>query len=117
MEFNDPADRVRKASILYNKYKKAALDAQLEDTPELEETIQLVVEDLKLADVISNGALSMRQAGSIAMICGDWERDLAQALGPEDNLQHVVLVFLKNRQVSNSIADRNKINSALVQHL
>jgi hypothetical protein len=94
VEFNDPADRERKASLLHNKYKKAAPD------PEWEATIDLVLEDMMLADVVSRGALSMRQSGSIAMICGDWEKDLAQQSGPEENRQHVVLVFLKNRQVN-----------------
>ena len=100
VEFNDPADRDRKASLLYNKYKKTASkpDPGLE-WEDVKETVELVLEDVKQADIISSGVHSMRQSGSIAMICGDWERDLAQELGPEENIDHIVLVFLKNRQV------------------
>ena len=71
----------------------------------------MVLEDLKQADIISSGVHSMRQSGSIAMICGDWERDLAQELGPEENIDHIVLVFLKNRQVrTHALTGRNLTN-------
>jgi len=111
VEFNDPADRDRKASLLYNKYKKAVSKAPELQWEEVEETVELVLDDLKQADIISSGVLSMRQSGSIAMICGDWERDLTHKLGPEENTDHVVLIFLKNRQVRilySSTTNRNK---------
>ena len=112
VEFNDPADRDRKASLLYNKYKKKVSEPDSElEWEEVKETVELVLDDLKQADIISNGVLSMRQSGSIAMICGDWERDLTHKLGPEENTDHVVLIFLKNRQVRilySSTTNRNK---------
>jgi len=111
VEFNDPADRDRKVSLLYNKYKKAVSKAPELQWEEVEETVELVLDDLKQADIISSGVLSMRQSGSIAMICGDWERDLTHKLGPEENTDHVVLIFLKNRQVRilySSTTNRNK---------
>ena len=103
VEFNDPADRDRKASLLYNKYKKKVSEPDSElEWEEVKETVELVLEDLKQADIVSRGVLSMRQSGSIVMVSGDWERDLAQELGPEENIAHVVLIFLKNRQVRTS---------------
>ena len=112
VEFNDPADRDRKASLLYNKYKKtASKPGSGLEWEDVKETVELVLEDLKQADIISSGVHSMRQSGSIAMICGDWERDLAQELGPEENIDHIVLVFLKNRQVRKHVlTGRNLTN-------
>ena len=83
MEFNDPADRDRKASLLYNKYKKTvSKPGSGLEWEDVKETVELVLEDLKQADIVSRGVLSMRQSGSIVMVSGDWERDLAQELGP-----------------------------------
>ena len=48
MEFNDPADRDRKASLLYNKYKKKVSEPDSElEWEEVKETVELVLEDLK----------------------------------------------------------------------
>ena len=78
----------------------------------------MVLEDLKQADIISHGVLSMRQSGSIVMVSRDWERDLAQELGPEENIAYVVLIFLKNRQVrTSSLLIEMILMMLLVQHL
>ena len=58
---------------------------------------------MSAGDTIANGITSMRQSGSIAMLCGDWQKDLAQEMPLGTNIQHVILVFLKNCQVSISI--------------
>lgn len=105
VEFNNPPDRERKATLLTNKYKK---DMTAEQWDEWKETVAILVEDLKLGDIVNNGVLSMRQSGSIVMVCGDWEKDLAQELKPDENRQHVVLAFLKDRQVSNSNLKKRK---------
>ena len=107
VEFNDPDDRERKATIYSNRLQtpketptsKSSKSSQ-KKKPLSPETIEFLVDDFKLGDVVSNGAKSMKQTGSIVMVAGDWERDLEQELDLESNYSHVVVVFLKNRQVS-----------------
>ena len=96
VEYNDTADRKRKITLLINKKKT--------EDPDVDSgVLEWYREDMSAGDTIANGITSMRQSGSVAMLCGDWQKDLAQEMPLGTNIQHVILVFLKNRQVSISI--------------
>jgi hypothetical protein len=94
VEFNDVEDRKKKMTLLRNKLIAKGL-------PEAAANEQ--AEELKDADTLSWGIKSLKQKGSIVMCCGDWEKDLQQAKSTTDALKHVVLVFLKEKQVSSYI--------------
>jgi hypothetical protein len=91
VEFNNNADRQKRITLLSSQLEKAGAD---------ELVIQNQIEELRAADILSNGIKSLRQSGSILMLSGDWERDLQQTKAPNDQLRHVVLVFLKEKKVS-----------------
>ena len=90
VEFNNDADRQKRITLLGSQLEKAGVD---------ELVIQNQIEELCAADILSNGIKSLRQSGSILMLGGDWERDLQQTKAPNDQLRHVVLVFLKEKKV------------------
>ena len=61
---------------------------------------QSQVDELKEADVLSIGIKSLKQSGSVLMLCRDWEKDLEQAKSSEDAVKHIVLLFLKDQKAS-----------------
>ena len=96
VEYNDAADCKWKITLLINKKKT--------EDPDVDSgVLEWYREDMSAGDTIANSITSMRQSSSIAMLCGDWQKDLAQEMPLGTNFQHVILVFLKNRQVSTSI--------------
>jgi hypothetical protein len=96
IEYNDVADRERKISLLINKVKSS--DPNVDD-----DLLDWYRQDMMAGDTIGNGITSMRQSGSIAMLCSDWEKNLAQDIPLGQNLLHVSLVFFKNNKASTLI--------------
>jgi hypothetical protein len=90
VEFNNDADRQKRIALLSSQLEKVGAD---------ELVIQNQIEELRDADILSNSIKSLRQSGSILMLSGDWERDLQQTKALNDQLRHVVLVFLRERKV------------------
>ena len=90
VEFNDATYRQTTIALLHSKLKKAGVD---------ELVIQNQVEELCARDILSNSIKSLWQSGSILMLGRDWERDLQQTKAPNNQLRHVVLVFLKEKKV------------------
>jgi hypothetical protein len=91
VEFNDVKDRQRKITLLYNKFVAQGLP---------ENAAQTQSEELADSDTLSVGIKSLTQKGSVLMLAGLEEKDLEQSLSP-DATTHVMLVFLKERKVSN----------------
>lgn len=91
VEFNDANDRQRKITILCNKLIAEGLP---------EDAAQAQSEELADADTLSVGIKSLKQSGSVLMLAGLEEKDLQQSLSAEATT-HVMLVFLKEKKVSN----------------
>jgi hypothetical protein len=91
VEFNDANDRQRKITLLRNKLIAKGLP---------EDAAQTQSEELADADTLSVGIKSLKQSGSVLMLAGLEEKDLQQRLSAEATT-HVMLVFLKEKKVSN----------------
>jgi hypothetical protein len=91
VEFNDTKDRQRKITLLRNKLIAEGLP---------EDAAQTQSEELADADTLSVGIKSLTQKGSVLMLAGLEEKDLEQKLSSEATT-HVMLVFLKEKKVSN----------------
>ena len=91
VEFNDAKDWQCKITLLHNKFVA-------QDFPE--NVAQTQSEELTDSDTLSVGIKSFTQKGSVLMLAGLEEKDLEQSLSPDATI-HVMLVFLKERKVSN----------------
>jgi hypothetical protein len=91
VEFNDTKDRQRKITLLCNKLIAEGFP---------EDVAQTQSEELADADTLSVGIKSLTQKGSVLMLAGLEEKDLEQKLSSEATT-HVMLVFLKEKKVSN----------------
>jgi hypothetical protein len=91
VEFNNARDRQKKIALLHSKLEKVGAANHV---------IQNQTKELYDADILPNAIKSLKQSGSVLMLCGDWERDLQQSKSPNEQLRHVVLVFLKEKTVS-----------------
>ena len=93
VEFNDAKDKDRKITLLRNKLISEGLpeDAAINQSNEIAD-----------GDLVQNGIKSMKQSGSILMVCGIDQKDLAQVKTLEDATKHVQLMFLKDRKVNNA---------------
>jgi len=91
VEFNNAKDRNKKMTLLHNKLVHEGLPI---------DAAQSQVNELKEADILSIGIKSLKQSGSVLMLCGDWEKDLEQAKSSEEAVKHIVLLFLKDQKVS-----------------
>ncbi len=91
VEFNNAKDQERKITLLCNKLVEEGFpeDAAINQSKELAD-----------ADIIQVGIQSMRQSGSILMVCGIDEKDLEQTKSSEESTRHVQLVFLKEKKVN-----------------
>jgi hypothetical protein len=91
VEFNDTNNQQRKIILLCNKLitKRLPKDAA-----------QAQSKELANADTLSVGIKSLKQSGSVLMLAGLEEKDLQQTL-PAEATTHVMLVFLKEKKVSN----------------
>jgi hypothetical protein len=92
VEFNDAKDRQRKITLLRNKLIAEGLP---------EDAAQSQSEELADADTLSVGIISLTQKGSVLMLAGLEHKDIHQELSSEEATTHVMLVFLKERRVSN----------------
>jgi hypothetical protein len=92
VEFNDAKDRQRKITLLRNKLIAEGLP---------EDAAQSQSEELADADTISVGIRSLTQKGSVLMLAGLEQKDFGLGLSLEEATTHVMLVFLKERKVSN----------------
>ena len=92
VEFNNAKDRQRKITLRRNKLIAEGLP---------ENAAQTQSEELADADTISVGIQSLTQKGSVLMLAGLEKKDLQQKLSTSDATTHVMLVFLKERKVSN----------------
>jgi hypothetical protein len=91
VEFNNAKDRQRKITLLRNKLIAKGLP---------ENAAQTQSEELADANTLSVGVKSLTQKGLVLMLAGLEEKDLEQQLSAEANT-HVMLVFLKEKKVSN----------------
>ena len=91
VEFNDAKDRQRKVTLYYNKL---IAEGRPQDIAQCESEI------LADADVLSVSIKLLTQKGLILMLARQEEKDLEQKLSSEA-ASHVMLVFLKERKVSN----------------
>jgi hypothetical protein len=92
VEFNDAKDRQRKITLLRNKLIAEGLP---------EDAARNQSEELADADTLSVGITSLTQKGSVLMLAGLEQKDFKQELSSEEATTHVMLVFLKERKVSN----------------
>ncbi|KFY57249.1 hypothetical protein V496_06485 [Pseudogymnoascus sp. VKM F-4515 (FW-2607)] len=91
VEFNDSRNKTKKMAIFANKLKAAIFD---------QDTIEMLVKDaFDGGATISEGLKGIRQTGSVAMISGDWMKDLANKDSLDKKKLHVQLLFLKERIV------------------
>jgi hypothetical protein len=91
VEFNDAKDQERKTTLLWNKLIAKGLP---------KDAAQTQSKELADADTLSVGIKSLTQKGLVLMLAGLEEKDLEQKLPAEANT-HVMLVFLKEKKVSN----------------
>jgi hypothetical protein len=87
VEFNDAKNRQMKKTLLYNKHIKEGLP---------EDAAQTMSEELSDSNTISHGLRTFTQKDSVLMLARLENRDLQQKLD-----SHVMLVFLKEKKVSN----------------
>jgi hypothetical protein len=92
VEFNDAKDRQRKITQLHNKLIAEGLP---------KDAAQSQSEELVDADTLSVGIKSLTQKGLVLMLAGLEQKDFGLGLSSEEATTHVMLVFLKERKVSN----------------
>jgi hypothetical protein len=92
VEFNDAKDRQRKITFLHNKLIAKGLP---------KDAAQSQSEELVDADVLLVGIELLTQKGLGLMLAGQEQKDFGLGLSLEEATTHVMLVFLKERKVSN----------------
>ena len=92
VEFNDAKDQQRKITLLRNKLIAKGLP---------KDAAQSQSEELVDANTLSVGIKSLTQKGLVLMLARLEQKDLEQSFLLEEATTHVMLVFLKERKVSN----------------
>jgi hypothetical protein len=92
VEFNNAKDRQRKITLLYNKLIAKGLP---------KDAAQSQSEELADANTLSVSIRSLTQKRLVLMLARLEQKDFGLGLSLEEATTHVMLVFLKERKVSN----------------